>query len=175
MAIGKYRYDHTWETSKEFGPHEELLAEGDSAGSSWALVRRWYPNPQYAADRIEKYVFRINLSEWWNAYQKCFPEATNLMNDAFRRGTSVCGCVKCVGFGNRSPSFWNDGFGVSLYLEAVPFRYASEEDRFKSVVETGRDWDTLDYGEITRSLLERLKPVFDLFSNWGPTKKEYSF
>lgn len=36
MAVGKYRQKHTWYDSKFWGAHEELLAEGISAGRSWS-------------------------------------------------------------------------------------------------------------------------------------------
>ena len=87
MAVGKYRQKHTWYDSKFRGAHEELLMEGISAGRSWAVVRNWYPHPRYTSDRAEKYILRIDISEWYTAYMCCICE----MHDEMRK---ACMAVK---------------------------------------------------------------------------------
>ena len=167
MAVGKYRQKHTWYDSKFRGAHEELLMEGISAGRSWAVVRNWYPHPWYTSDRAEKYILRIDISEWYTAYMCCICE----MHDEMRK---ACMAVKgrnppCSGvwFENRSPGWWENGFSQQLCLTSTVFKYESEDGRFRSIVETGMDWDTLDYDEIVSDICGRLNPVFRIFAEAG--------
>ena len=164
MAVGKYRQKHTWYDSKFGGAHEELLMEGISAGRSWAVVRNWYPHPRYTSDRAEKYILRIDISEWYTAYMCCICE----MHDEMRK---ACMAVKGrnppydgVWFANCSPGWWENGFSQQLCLTSVVFKYESEEDRLRSIVETGMDWDILDYAKVVLDICGRLSPVFGLFA-----------
>ena len=164
MAVGKYRNKHTWYDSKLWGVHEELLAEGVSAGRGWAVVRSWHPKPRYRSDRAEKYILRIDISEWYDAYMRCFCET----NDEMRK---VCLSIKNgnsphygVRFDNCSPGWWENGFSQQLCLTSTVFKYESEDDRLRSIVETGMDWDTLDYDEIVSDICGRLNPVFRIFA-----------
>lgn len=164
MAVGKYRQKHTWYDSKCWGTHEELLAEGVSAGRSWAVVRNWHPEPRYKLDKAEKYILRIDISEWYAAYIGCVCE----MHDEMRK---VCMAVKgrnppCSGvwFENRSPGWWENGFSRQLCLTSTVFKYESEDDRLRSIVETGMDWDTFDYDEIVSDICGRLSPVFRMLA-----------
>lgn len=163
MAIGKYRLKHTWYDSKFWGTHEELLAEGVSAERGWAVVRSWHPEPRYISDRFEKYILRIDVSEWYAAYGQYICRAS----DEMRR---ICMSIRdkkpCdnVWFDNRSPGWWENGFSQQLCLTSVLFRYESEEAHIRSVIETGSDWDTLDYNTLVSDLCAQLAPLFELFA-----------
>ena len=69
-----------------------------------------------------------------------------------------------VWFENRSPGWWENGFSQQLCLTSTVFKYESEDDRLRSIVETGMDWDTLDYDEIVSDICGRLNPVFRIFA-----------
>ena len=100
------------------------------------------------------------------------------MHDEMRK---VCMAVKgrnplCAGvwFDNRSPGWWENGFNQQLCLTSTVFKYESEEDRLRSIVETGMDWDTPDYGEIVLGICGRLRPLFELFASAGQPAIPYA-
>jgi len=170
MAVGKYRQKHTRYDSKFWGAHEELLTEGISAGRSWAVVRNWYPEPRYRSDRVEKYILRIDISEWYAAYMRCVCVCE--MHDEMRK---VCMAIKnikgrnppCSGvwFENMSPGWWENGFSQQLCLTSTVFKYESEEDRLRSIVKTGQDWDSVDYDGFVMEICQKLDPLFGFFSS----------
>lgn len=167
MAVGKYRHEHTWYDSKFWGTHEELLTEGVSAGRGWAVVRSWHPHPRYTSDRAEKYILRIDISEWYASYGRCFCEMSEKIRRICMAIKSACSLHSGVWFDNMSPGWWENGFSRQLCLTATVFKYKSEEDRFRSVIETGKDWDTFDYNETVFDICNRLNPVFKMFAGAG--------
>ena len=178
VALGKYRLRHTWSGSSEWGVHEELLLEGAAAGRGWAVVRRWCPKPRYRLDRGESYVLRIDISEWFDAYAALARSldfaALHRILDAATPPELILRPPHGIWFDNVSPGWWENGFGRQLCLSAVPFRYDSEEDRIRSVVETGRDWDSLDYGEVVSGVCGKLGPLFGMLAEKRPPAVPWS-
>lgn len=165
-------HKYAWFGSKLYGVNEELLAEGVSAGRGWALVRNWHPKPRYASDRFERYILRVDVSEWHNAYrviswEKMYGELHRALASA--QPVEHAFMLRC-----GSPGWWENGFSRQMCLESVLFKYESEEDRLRSVVETGVDWDSLDYGDFVARLCGRLGPVFELFASIGTAAVPYA-
>lgn len=165
MASGKYRMKRTWSDSREWGTHEELLAEGEARGRGWAVVRRWRPNPRCERERGESYVLRIDISEWYEAYGRAYTSGHGQsMHDALNFAQVACRLAG-ICLDNRSPGWWDDGFSRQLCVEATLFKYKSDEDRLLSVAATGRDWDTVDHGALAADVLGALGRLFEVFSS----------
>jgi len=166
MAIGKYRYKRMWYDSKKWGVHEKLMKEGVAAGRSWAVLRRWRPNPRYTSERGESYVLRVDLSEFFTAYFKC-ANSDRMYETWYRILRNIgkdLGDVKParIRMENCSPGWWENGFNQQLCLESTMFHYDSDADKFEKVVKTGRYWDMVDYDDIVAKLCLDLAPLFDM-------------
>ena len=169
MAVGKYIHKNV---RYGLGRSENLIKEGVAGGRSWALVKMTFPDDP---SQGEQYILRVDLSEWWHAYNKCYEKLNHSM---FRFGEAAgIKLEHSISLNNISPCLWDNGFGVAFYMNLVIFKYKSETDRFVKTIESGVDWESIDYGRLVLDLLEKMKPGLDLFkaSVSGPLVPEKDF
>lgn len=166
MPTGKYRYAETWSGSSD-GLHETLVSEGlTSSGRRWALLRLWTKRPRYRDEEGERYVLRIDVSEWWRAFQKHYQELYD------RKLVCVSGLwslpfLKGGNLNNRSPGWWDNGFCAQMCYSVTVAKYKSAEDRLEQVVMHGFDFDSLDTGIVADEICSKLEPMFDFFRSVG--------
>lgn len=162
----KYRYRETWIGSKWL--HECLVAEGlSSTDRRWAVIRRWNDS-FFNLDESETYIIRVDLSEWWNTYQKCYGKLYQrpaLVKSLRLRSDPTL--MVSGNFCNQSPGWWDNGFCTNMCFAMTLARYKSCVDRLERAANGHIDIEELDLKGVADDICEAIQPAVELFETVG--------
>jgi len=165
---GKYRWAETWIGSKD-GLHESLMSEGiTSSGRRWALVRVWTEKPRWRDQEGERYVLRIDFSEWYGVYYNHYQELHRKLCDTANSMLKSFPQMRVNGwFNNQSPGWWDNGFGRQMCYTVTVLKYKTLAERLEQVVSSGFDFDSFDMGEVAEEICSALRPTLDFLESVG--------
>lgn len=148
----------------------DLVQEGCTNGFHWAVVKTTRNKPQTCSwDWIEKLELKIDISMFNFAEQLFRQGKIKVLSpiDVYRHLKDRTICIKyrpiiC----SVSPSPWESGYGIALYLN-IPIDLAfSSDEKLRRVVEGKTMWlEESDYECIVHKLLDELRPLFDAFKS----------
>lgn len=178
MTVCK-QLNYLYRKSGVYGDYsEELLADGEFYGRNWSLIERtWKRDISYRGGKYH-YILRIDISEYAEAYEKVIYKPGFNYNKFYASLAVMPRGCNLLRFAvhNRSPGLWENGFNPNHWLEAEMGSYMNDEERFRKVIETGVDMrDINDIGLIVQDVLDKVKPVLDMFKDAAPAGIPYKY
>lgn len=178
MTVCK-QLNYFYRKTSSYGEYsEELLADGEVCGRNWSFIERtWKRDISFRGGKYH-YILRIDISEYAEAYNKVIYKPGFDYNKFYASlAVTPRGCnLLRFAVHNQSPGLWENGFNPNYWLEAEMYSYKNEEERLRKVIETGVDMrDVGDIGLIVQDVLDKVKPVLDMFRDAAPAGIPYKY